>query len=404
MVEAQLDAAMEASFTVRGMDVQSRLQSLQARSADNTGDCLLSESFPTWLTSLQRKHVHLLAKSMGLFSYSCGEGADRFIVVSSAPVDLTEPQQAAAVPASSSSSSVICVPLWPERMSRALSAVLRHRAQEEGVRLGSDGFAELHAVLASKPLQRLSATQERVELLIERFDPKQRFVLRRRDDGVLLIRATQGHTMKTVRDEELLRPVSDPENYPMCVHGTSLANWLLIRESGGLSKMNRNHIHFAPRPPGHNDVVSGVRGDSDVAVYLNLASAFNAGIAFFESDNGVILSPGDVHGTIPMVHVDRAECILDGSQLWPLRVEDEQGEEEDEWSVRGLHAAAARGAEFARDAESSDSEDLNAAAARGAESSDSEDLNAAAHGAEVALDAESSDSEELIAFDGPLLR
>lgn len=354
-------------------EVQARLHSLRARSGGSEGGCVLTESFPTWLSSLQRKHVHLLAKSMGLFSHSLGEGPDRFITVCSAPVDLTEPKQQAAaaemplaphfpaVPVSSSSTDT-CEPLWRERLSRALSAVLRHRAQEEGVKLGSDGFAELRAVLASKPLQRLRATQERVELLIEKFDPKQRFVLRRRDDGVLLIRAAQGHTMKVVRDEELLKPVCDPEGFPVCVHGTSLANWKLIRESGGLSRMNRNHIHFVPRPPGHNDVVSGFRGDSDVAVYLNLASALNAGISFFESDNSVILSPGDENGTISLVHVERAENILAQRRLWPLPflpVEEGSEEEEHEWPVPGQDAAA-DGSEAGSDAESSDSEQLNA--------------------------------------------
>lgn len=292
-------------------EVHARLESLQ-RQSTGAHDEVLSVSFPASFSSGQRKYVHQTAQKMGLHSQSCGEGEARCITVYSAPLDDLPATRAVRRGFGDGPEAS-----WQERLSRTLSSLLRHRAEEEGLQVGSDGFAELRKVLALSSLQRLGTTQDQVQRLIADFDPKHRFVLRKREDGVLLIRATQGHTMKKVKDEELLRRVENPEEFPICVHGTCLLNWHLIKESGGLSRTSRNHIHFAPRPPGHGEVISGMREDCDVAVYVNLASAHAAGIAFFVSDNGVILSPGDGTGIIPLQHIQRVENICDGKCLWP---------------------------------------------------------------------------------------
>ncbi|KAK5455100.1 tRNA 2'-phosphotransferase [Exophiala xenobiotica] len=67
------------------------------------------------------------------------------------------------------------------------------------------------------------------------------------------IRATQGHSMKDVEAENLLRPITldadDPASIPdTVVHGTFYGAWDAILTSGGLKKMNRNHVHFATGP------------------------------------------------------------------------------------------------------------------------------------------------------------
>lgn len=43
----------------------------------------------------------------------------------------------------------------------------------------------------------------------------------------------------------------------MIVHGTTRTNFDLIVKSKGLSRMNRNHIHFAIGLPGDDCVISG---------------------------------------------------------------------------------------------------------------------------------------------------
>jgi 2'-phosphotransferase len=67
------------------------------------------------------------------------------------------------------------------------------------------------------------------------------------------IRATQGHSMKDVEAENLLTPITldhdDPARIPdTVVHGTFYGAWDAILTSGGLKKMNRNHVHFATGP------------------------------------------------------------------------------------------------------------------------------------------------------------
>jgi 2'-phosphotransferase len=63
--------------------------------------------------------------------------------------------------------------------------------------------------------------------------------------------------------------------------------------------MKRNHIHFAKGLPGDSGVISGMRQNAEVRIYIDVAKAMNAGYEFFESSNGVILCPGDENGTLP---------------------------------------------------------------------------------------------------------
>lgn len=73
--------------------------------------------------------------------------------------------------------------------------------------------------------------------------------------------------------------------------------------------MGRNHVHFATGPalesvlrpdgsaertPLHDDgkVISGMRRDAQVLIYIDLKKAMRAGCPFWRSENGVILSEG----------------------------------------------------------------------------------------------------------------
>merc|ERR1711908_124934 len=103
--------------------------------------------------------------------------------------------------------------------------------------------------------------------------------------------------MKAVQDEEALQKLSATDsNLPeVCVHGTyrqymaSIDNHGLI-PGGGFSQ--RNHVHFAPFAPGDGRVISGMRYNCEVAIFIDLPQALKDGVPFFQSKNGVILSPG----------------------------------------------------------------------------------------------------------------
>lgn len=61
--------------------------------------------------------------------------------------------------------------------------------------------------------------------------------------------------------------------------------------------MNRIHIHFANGLPSDN-VISGVRNNVEIVIYLNIIKALESNLKFYRSPNGVILSPGNADGII----------------------------------------------------------------------------------------------------------
>jgi len=110
--------------------------------------------------------------------------------------------------------------------------------------------------------------------------------------GEWKIRASQGHSIKSVETEALLQPISAEEvkDYPVVVHGTFVKSWKSIKKSG-LSKMKRNHIHLAASDD-LTVVKSGFRSSCEVLIYIDMAKAMEDGILFYMSSNGVILTEG----------------------------------------------------------------------------------------------------------------
>jgi 2'-phosphotransferase len=120
--------------------------------------------------------------------------------------------------------------------------------------------------------------------------PKKRFQMAKME-GVTYVRATQGHSIAAVEDDELLVPIEDASEVPMAVHGTTRAAWDVIRDAG-LNRMRRNHIHLAVDVPGSDKVVSGARASSKVLIFVDVAKAMADGVVFYKSRNNVILTRG----------------------------------------------------------------------------------------------------------------
>lgn len=213
------------------------------------------------------------------------------------------------------------------QVSKKLSWLLRHGAEKEGLQLQEGGFIGLADVLSNRNLRSLKVTFEEVQEIV-RDNDKQRFTVVPASEDVdqtstkpqdYLIRANQGHSLK-VESEGLLKPIT-AENAPdSAVHGTSHSAWTLIATSGGLKPMGRNHVHFAAGLPqgfksivedGKADdeapVISGMRKSSTILMFLDLKKAMEAGVEFWLSDNGVILSGGDSEGIIPLEYFRRVE-------------------------------------------------------------------------------------------------
>ena len=144
-----------------------------------------------------------------------------------------------------------------------------------------------------------------------------------KDPSQWLIRANQGHSIKVDEDGLLESITIDSELPSTVVHGTTTKAWPLILSSGGLKKMTRNHVHFAPGLPAgfkslaeaaatgdevkKEPVISGMRNSSSVLIYIDIKAALEGGIKFWRSANGVILSEGNEKGLVPVEYFRRVE-------------------------------------------------------------------------------------------------
>ncbi|KAI8388065.1 phosphotransferase KptA/Tpt1 [Radiomyces spectabilis] len=186
-------------------------------------------------------------------------------------------------------------PAQTVRLSKTLSYILRHGAVKEKLNMRSDGYVALNELLARPKLK--GVTQEQVEHVVKTND-KQRFHLKCEDDQ-WWIRANQGHSLK-VKDMDL-ELLTDP--LETCIHGTKLVHWNAIKNEG-LHKMGRNHIHFSIGLPADASVISGMRSNSEVFIYIDMAKAMADGIKFYRSSNKVILTEG-VDGTLQPTYFAR---------------------------------------------------------------------------------------------------
>jgi RNA:NAD 2'-phosphotransferase (TPT1/KptA family) len=133
-----------------------------------------------------------------------------------------------------------------------------------------------------------------------------------------LIRANQGHSIKTVAAASYLSPITlaNPSSIPeTVVHGTFYAAWDAILHTGGLKPMSRVHVHFATGPPlssvldaereetvggksaegalsEEKAVISGMRNDAQILIYINIRRGLEMGVPLWMSENGVVLSEG----------------------------------------------------------------------------------------------------------------
>ena len=183
---------------------------------------------------------------------------------------------------------------------KKLSFVLRHKRNTPLSRDGWISLARLRMMIRS-----LREKDDKWFAEVVASDDKQRYSLRRGqiryetfipgegDDDVLHICANQGHS-RTEVEVEMLEARLENLTTPI-IHGTTQEALAAIAESGGLSRMARQHIHFAQ---GLN-ASSGIRATSRFAIEIDMPAAQAEGFQFFVSSNGVVLCPGDDTGFLP---------------------------------------------------------------------------------------------------------
>ncbi|KAI9795171.1 MAG: hypothetical protein M1816_000193 [Peltula sp. TS41687] len=247
------------------------------------------------------------------------------------------------------------------QISKAMSFILRHGAQREGLKLDERGYARVDELLLWPRLSKLRVSFTELQSIVQT-NEKQRFALIRREDAPsakdgeadtndqdpsrFLIRATQGHSI-AIAASNLLTPLTLDAAPASAVHGSYRAAWPLILASGGLKKMRRTHIHFAPaaamassisasasatassssplnlQPDGQENrnnkeeavvqeqeeegggeeeeeeeaeqlkIISGMRTSADLHIYVNIhRSMREGGVEWWRSANGVLLTEG----------------------------------------------------------------------------------------------------------------
>ncbi|KAH6574616.1 hypothetical protein BASA83_009523 [Batrachochytrium salamandrivorans] len=178
------------------------------------------------------------------------------------------------------------------RISKALSYILRHGAKKEGLEMQDDGFVALDSILSRKQFS--GQTIDSIQKLVQT-NAKQRFALYQDPStSKWFIRANQGHSIDVKVDMQLIK---NSLEIPVVIHGTYQRHLKLILEQG-LKSMSRKHIHFAVGlVDGAQQVISGMRKDCDMFIYIDAEKAIKGGIVFLRSANNVILTDG-VNGVL----------------------------------------------------------------------------------------------------------
>lgn len=248
----------------------------------------------------------------------------------SAPLSSASPPRRAYLPVDKSPAVILaCVALGPltappnppntvVKVSKALSHILRHSADEKGIPISSNGFVAVDDLLScpqfplhSKHMPKDSAYQI-IEFIVNNND-KRRFTLGVHDQR-LYIAANQGHSMENVHPE--MKRIASAEEVPVAVHGTNWKAWEKIKACGYMSSMSRVHIHFAKGLPKDGDVISGMRSQARVLLYLDVDAALADGIEVLESLNGVILTAGvNESGQLPLKYIKK---VVDHFNKTPL--------------------------------------------------------------------------------------
>jgi RNA:NAD 2'-phosphotransferase (TPT1/KptA family)/8-oxo-dGTP pyrophosphatase MutT (NUDIX family) len=175
-------------------------------------------------------------------------------------------------------------------LSKLLSWILRHGINEMGLQMNSEGYVSVDELLKLEKLADLSF-EDLVKVVND--NKKQRFKLITGKDSKSFIRANQGHSVNignALEDDKMMKKLTLDDGIFIGYHGTSLANWELIKETG-LKPCDRKHCHLSRSYQRDNEeTISGIRDHSQVIIKIDVKKGLEVGQAFYLSDNNVILT------------------------------------------------------------------------------------------------------------------
>jgi putative RNA 2'-phosphotransferase len=158
------------------------------------------------------------------------------------------------------------------RISKRLSRHLRHAPEEIGIRLSTDGWTDVAALLTA-----MRITRAQLDHVVATND-KRRFAF---DETGTRIRASQGHTVPVRLD----LPAATPPD--TLYHGT-VAKFLDAIMTDGLRPMTRHDVHLSPDV--RTAIKVGSRRGEPVVLAVDAGRMHADGHVFRLSANGVWLT------------------------------------------------------------------------------------------------------------------
>ncbi len=164
-----------------------------------------------------------------------------------------------------------------KRISKFLSLILRHRPETIGISLDEQGWASTQEVLDGMNAKGVTVDLDILREVVQTND-KQRFKL---SEDESRIRANQGHSVRVDLGMEAIEPPA------VLYHGTATKNQTAIL-SEGIQKRKRTHVHLSADEA--TAIKVGQRHGKPIVLVIDAAQMYEAGIAFYQSENGVWLT------------------------------------------------------------------------------------------------------------------
>ena len=181
-----------------------------------------------------------------------------------------------------------------ERLSRLLTAALRHKPEDFGLRLQDDGFADLEDVTSKRAFYKHGASPRMLAAVGARFG-KKRFVFKLEGRQVY-IAASHGHSRGILRSLALFQEQTVETAPRLAYHATQFRKWAGISTTG-LQRMEREHVHLALQA----DQESGMRQGQDLLIAVAAQEMVASGITLLRSITDVLLTPGVTsRGILPL--------------------------------------------------------------------------------------------------------
>lgn len=171
-------------------------------------------------------------------------------------------------------------------ISKFLSYILRHEPQSIGLKLNSEGWANIDELVNCTNQSGKIISLELILKVVESSD-KKRFAISA--DG-LSIRAVQGHSTESVA---ITYAEKEPPEF--LYHGTAKRFLESIKQQGLLAG-KRQHVHLSEDIETASAV--GQRYGKPVLLVIDALLMHQQGFTFYQADNGVWLT-----NSVPILHI-----------------------------------------------------------------------------------------------------